>query len=135
MMQNKEFKKIFNDEYSFNIVKKDIKCFLDITKGDQFDIVRIKDSVKNETSVGELTEFIMKEVVDKWKLKPENLVWVEDFSEVNDMILPNENLSLVSFKKEKDNYLIMEKKPFTEETYNSYFIEIKKPLKKKIKKK
>jgi len=134
-MQNKEFKKIFNDEYSFNIVKKDIKCFLDITKGDQFDIVRIKDSVKNETSVGELTEFIMKEVVDKWKLKPENLVWVEDFSEVNDMILPNENLSLVSFKKEKDNYLIMEKKPFTEETYNSYFIEIKKPLKKKIKKK
>lgn len=135
MMQNKEFKKIFNDEYSFNIVKKDIKCFLDITKGDQFDIVRIKDSVKNKTSVGELTEFIMKEVVDKWKLKPENLVWVEDFSEVNDMILPNENLSLVSFKKEKDNYLIMEKKPFTEETYNSYFIEIKKPLKKKIKKK
>lgn len=135
MMQNKEFKKIFNDEYSFNIVKKDIKCFLDITKGDQFDIVRIKDSVKNETSVGELTEFIMKEVIDKWKLKPENLVWVEDFSEVNDMILPNENLSLVSFKKEKDKYLIMEKKPFTEETYNSYFIEIKKPLKKKIKKK
>lgn len=133
-MQNKEFKKIFNDEYSFNIVKKDIKCFLDITKGDKFDIVRIKDSVKNETSIGELTEFIIKEVVDKWKLKSDNLIWVEDFSEVNDMILPNENLSLVSFKKEKDDYLIMGKKPFTEETYNSYFIEIKKPLK-KIKKK
>lgn len=100
-MQNKEFKKIFNDEYSFNIVKKDIKCFLDITKGDKFDIVRIKDSVKNETSIGELTEFIIKEVVDKWKLKSDKLIWVEDFSEVNDMILPNENLSLVSFKKKK----------------------------------
>lgn len=132
-MNNKELKNIYNEIYTTEILNKKINCFLIITKGDKFDIVKIKDSVKNEVSIGELTELLMKEIINKWSLKQENLVWIEDFSEVNETTIPNENLSLIGYQKNDNNYIVIEKNKFTEEEYNDLFLEINAPKKRTTK--
>lgn len=125
-MQNKQLKKIFEGIYTENILNKEIECHLEITQGDKFDIVKIKDSIKNTFSIGELSEILLSLIASKWDLKTENIIWVEDFSDVNETMISSENLSLVKFD---DSGNVIEKNNFSDEEYNKYFTELTTELK------
>lgn len=117
MKKNKSLKVIYNDKYSTKILDKPFECDLEITQGDIFDIVMVKDSIKNIISLGEISEFLIKELFEKFNLK-KNTIWIEDFSTVNDTKNPGENLRLLQFTIDKDKNVSIDN--YEDTTYEKY---------------